>query len=187
MEINKLHSIVCCRGCVRVCINVPCAWRMADADTAALYLTTEWFGTQGWMEHNCAVEYTEGQRVAEILDELSNTLHGWRVDQVGYGVIRAQDGVADDAWPAHAPRGLEWVVKGKNGWRGEMTVGELFAGVEKRADERYFLVISKLDLRTTHAGEGEQQVARENVARAVHWLRGLYVVEGMLRQLKSRV
>jgi hypothetical protein len=70
------------------------AWRMADRDT--LYLTTEWFGTEGWMEHNAKVEYIEGQGVAELLDELSDTLHGWDCGQVGYGVIRAQDGVADD-------------------------------------------------------------------------------------------
>ena len=58
---------------------------MVDADTATLYLTTEWFGTEGWMEHNCAVTYTEGQRVEEILDELSDTCHGWEIGQVGYG------------------------------------------------------------------------------------------------------
>ena len=60
----------------------------------------------------------------------------------------------------------------------------MFAGVEKRADERYFLVISKLDLRRKHAGEGAQEVARKNVERAVGWLSGLYVVNAMLRQLK---
>ena len=100
-------------------------------------------------------------------------------------MIRAEDGVADGAWPAHAPRGLAWLVNGRNGkrlWRNGMTVGALFAGVEKRADERWFLVISKLDVRRKHVG-----VARENVERAVGWLGGLYVVEGMLRQLKRAV
>ena len=153
---------------------------MTDRDE--MYLTTEWFGTEGWMEHNAKEEYTEGQRVAEVLDELSDTLHGWDVGQVGYGVIRAQDGVADGAWPEHAPRGLKWLVK--KPYRDGMTVGELFAGVEKREDERFFLVISKLDLRRKHTGGGEQQVARENVEKAVHWLSELYVVGGMLRQLK---
>ena len=153
---------------------------MTDRDE--MYLTTEWFGTEGWMEHNAKEEYTEGQRVAEVLDELSDTLHGWDVGQVGYGVIRAQDGVADDAWPAHGPRGLKWLVK--KPYRDGMTMGELFAGVEKREDERFFLVISKLDLRRKHTGGGEQQVARENVEKAVHWLSELYVVAGMLRQLK---
>ena len=153
---------------------------MTDRDT--LYLTTEWFGTEGWMEHNAKVEYTEGQRVAEVLDELSDTWHGWDRGQVGYGVIRAQDGVADGAWPEHAPRGLKWLVK--KPYRDGMTVGELFAGVEKREDERFFLVISKLDLRRKHTGGGEQEFVRENVEKAVHWLSELYVVDGMLRQLK---
>ncbi len=67
-----------------------------------------------------------------------------------------------------------------------MTVEELFDGVKLRPDERFFLVISKLDLKTVHSGEEvEEQVARENVARTVHWLSGLYLdVNGMLRQLK---
>ncbi len=105
-------------------------------------------------------------------------------------MIRAEDGVADDAWPAHAPRGLAWLANGRNGrrlWRHGMTVGAMFAGVEKRADERWFLVISKLDVRKKHVGGGEAKVARENVERAVAWLGGLYVVEGMLRQLKRAV
>ncbi len=102
-------------------------------------------------------------------------------------MIRAQDGVADDAWPAHAPRGLQWLVNRKQGWRRGMTVGALFAGVEKRADERWFLVISKLDVRKKHVGGGAAKVARENVERVVAWLGGLYVVEGMLRQLKRAV
>ncbi len=138
------------------------------------------------MEHNCAVAYTEGQSVAEILDELSDTWHGWEIGQVAYGVIRAEDGVADGALPAHAPRGLQWLVNRKNGWRKGMTVAELFAGVEKRADERYFLVISKLDLRRKHVGEGVQEVARKNVERAVGWLHDLYMdrVTHMLRDLK---
>ncbi len=167
-------------------INVGWWTGMEDEDTATLYLTTEWFGSEGWHEHNCAVEYTEGQRVGEILDELSDTWHGWEPGQVGYGVIRAEDGVADGGWPAHAPRGLEWLVNRKGGWRRGMTVGELFAGVEKRADERWFLVISKLDVGRKHVGGGASQVAR-NVERAVGWLSGLYVVEGMLRQLKRAV
>ena len=61
---------------------------------------------------------------------------------------------------------------------------ELFAGVQKKENERYFLVISKLDVKTKHIGEGYQQVARENVEKAVGWLSGLYLVDGMLRQLK---
>ena len=157
------------------------AWHMTDTNT--LYLTTEWFGRDGWMEHNAKVEYTEGQRVVEVVDDLCQTWQPWWLpSELAYGVIMAQDGVADDEWPEHAPRGLQWVVK--KPWRADMTMGELFDGVEKKDNERYFLVISKLDLRTKHTGAGEQQVARENVEKAVHWLSDLYVVDGMLRQLK---
>ena len=85
-------------------------------------------------------------------------------------MIRAEDGVADGGWPAHAPRGLQWLVNrsaSEGVWRRGMTVGALFAGVEKRADERWFLVISKLDVRRKHVGDGEARTRRENVERAV--------------------
>jgi hypothetical protein len=101
-------------------------------------------------------------------------------------VIKAQDDVEDDEWPEHGPRELRWEVSEEKPWRGEMTVEELFAGVKLRPDERFFLVISKIDLRKVHSGETpESVVARENVSKTVYWLRGLYRdVNGMLRQLK---
>ena len=68
-----------------------------------------------------------------------------------------------------------------------MTMEALFAGVVLKENERYFLVISKLDVKTNHIGEGEQQVAREGVQNAVWWLRSLYRdVNGMLRELKAQ-
>ena len=118
----------------------------------------------------------------EIVDELCQTWQPWwKMSELAYGVIKAQDGLADDEWPEHAPSGLKWVG---SGMRAGMTMGELFEMVEKKENERYFLVISKLDVKTKHSGEGEHQVARENVEKAVHWLSGLYLVKGMLRQLK---
>jgi len=152
-------------------------------DTETLYLTTEWFSRDGWMEHNAKVAYRKEQTVVEIVDELCQTWQSmWLPSELAYGVIIEQDGVPDDEWPVHAPSGLKWVGRS---WRADITMEELFAGVEKKENERYFLVISKLDVKTKHIGEGEQQVARENVERAVYWLRDLYVVQGMLRQLKS--
>ena len=134
------------------------------------------------MEHNAKEEYTEGQRVVEVVDDLCQTWEPWWLpSELAYGVIRAQDGVADDEWPEHAPSGLKWAVN--KPYRDGMTMGELFAGVEKREDERFFLVISKLDLRRKHTG-GVGEHAREDVEKAVHWLSELYVVDGMLRQLK---
>ena len=64
---------------------------------------------------------------------------------------------------------------------------ELFAGVTLKENERFFLVISKLDLRTKHTGEGfVEQEKRERVEQAVHWLSGLYLVKGLLRDLKAQ-
>ena len=153
---------------------------MVDAET--LYLTTEWFGTDGWMEHNAKVPYRKDQRVVELVDDLCQTPL-WLPSELAYGVIIAQDGVADDEWPEHAPSGLKWVGRS---WRPDITMKELFSGVQKKENERYLLVISKLDLTKKHIGEGEQKVARENVEKAVGWLSGLYLVKGLLRQLKSQ-
>ncbi len=139
------------------------------------------------MEHNAKVEYEKGQRVVEIVDDLCQTWQPmWLPSELAYGVIKAQDDVQDDEWPDHAPRELRWVVSVEKPWRREMTVEELFEGVNKRQNERFFLVITKLDLKTVRSGEGvEEQVARANVERAVHWLSRLYLdVNGMLRQLK---
>jgi hypothetical protein len=156
---------------------------MVDANR--LYMTTELFGKDGWLEHNAKVEYRKGQRVEEIVNVLCQS-ELWSPSELAYGVIKAQDDVKEDEWPEHAPRELRWVVSVEKPWRADMTVAELFDGVNLRPNERFFLVISKLDLITVHSGEGvEEQVARENVAKAVGWLRGLYLdVNGMLRQLK---
>jgi len=110
----------------------------------------------------------------------------WSPSELAYGVIKAQDGLEDDEWPEHAPRELRWVVNEEKPWGAGMTVEELFDGVNLRQNERFFLVISKLDLWTVHRGEGfQEKVARENVSKAVYWLRGLYLdMNGKLRQLK---
>jgi hypothetical protein len=156
-------------------------------DASRLYMTTEWFGKNDWMDHNAKVEYEKGQRVEEIVNDWRQTWQPmWLPSELAYGVIKAQDNVKDDEWPDHTSRELRWAVTKEKPWRREMTVEELFDGVNLRPNERFFLVISKLDLKTVHSGEGvEEQVARENVAKAVGWLWGLYLdVTGMLRQLK---
>ena len=159
-------------------------YKRADAsrmvDTETMYLTTEWFGSEGWMEHNAKVAYRNEQRVVEIVDNLCQTM--WLPSELAYGVIIAQDQVPDDEFPQHAPTGLKWVGRSL---REDITMEELFAGVEKKENERYFLVISKLDVKTKHIGEQEyQKDMRENVEKAVHWLKDLYLVNNMLRQLK---
>ena len=147
-----------------------------------MYVTTEWFGTDGWMEHNCRVECEKGATVESVVDELCQS-EDWLSSELAYGVIKIQDDLADDEWPEHGPRELRWVGKA---WHAGITMEELFAGVELKENERYFLVISKLDVKTKHIGEGEQQVARENVEKAVGWLSGLYLVKGLLRELKAQ-
>ena len=136
------------------------------------------------MLHEEHVVY-EGQTVDDFVNVWSQTWQPmWSVSNIGYGVIRAQDGLAWGEWPQHAPSGLQWVVN--KPYRVGMTMQELFAGVQKKENERYFLVMSKLDVRTKHIGEGYPETARYNVEKAVGWLNGLYIdVNGMLRQLKS--
>ena len=156
------------------------------AHTTQMLVTTEWFGRDGWMSHEERVAY-EGQSVEDFVNEWTQDWQPfWNVSELGYGVIIAQDGVADDEWPEHAPSGLRWVVN--KPYRVGMTMQELFAGVHKKENERYFLVYSKLDVKTKHIGEGYEEVVRTNVEQAVGWLDGLYRdVNGMLRQLKTHV
>ena len=154
--------------------------------TTQMLVTTEWFGRDGWMSHEERVAY-EGQSVEDFVNEWTEDWQPfWNVSELGYGVIIAQDGVADDEWPEHAPSGLKWAVN--KPYRVGMTMQELFAGVHKKENERYFLVMSLLDVKTKHIGEGCPETARYNVEKAVGWLDGLYRdVNGMLRQLKTHV
>ena len=153
------------------------------AHTTQMLVTTEWFGTTGWMQHECRVVCDKRQTVASVVNDLCQS-EVWSPSELAYGVIIADDEVADDEWPEHAPSGLRWVVN--KPYRVGMTMQELFAGVHKKENERYFLVYSKLDVKTKHIGEGYEEVVRTNVEQAVGWLSGLYIdVNGMLRQLKS--
>ncbi len=128
-----------------------------------------------------------GRTVKSVVDELCQS-ELWSPWDVAYGVIIAQDDIKGDEWPEHAPRELRCAVSEEKPWRREMTVEELFAGValKMKKNERFFLVYTKLDLRTVHSGETpESEVARDNVSKAVWWLRSLYLnTEGKLRRLK---
>ena len=77
------------------------------ADTTQMVVTTEWFGTTGWMQHECRVECGKRQTVASVVDELCQS-ELWHVSELAYGVILAQDDVPDSEWPEHAPSGLKW-------------------------------------------------------------------------------
>jgi hypothetical protein len=165
-------------------------WGRMSRTRAQLYLTTERFGRQGQMEHNCRVAYREGQTVRYIVDELMQTWEGlWRYRNLAYGAIKIQDGLGEDEWPVHRPRKLRWVVNREHGWQREMTVEELFADVALAADERFLLVMCELDLLAVHAPEGEEAnltavCAREDVHGVAYWLYDLYFAAGGLRQLR---
>ena len=149
-----------------------------------MYVTTEWFGRDGWMAHNCRVECEQGATVESVVDELCQS-ELWSPSELAYGVIIADDGVSDSEWPVNAPRELRWVGQA---WRAGMTMEALFAGVELKEHERYFLVISKLDVKTQHVGPMPvEEDTRLGVQNAVWWLRSLYRdVNGMLRELKAQ-
>jgi hypothetical protein len=155
-----------------------------------LYLTTEWFGRQGQMEHNCRVAYRAGQTVRYIVDDLMQTWAPlWDHENLAYGVIKIQDGLEDDEWPEHRSTQLRWVVNRRNGWDMGLTVEQLFADVVLAADERFLLVMSALELGVVHAPEGEaasltEVCEREDVHGAAYWLYDLYFETGKLRQRK---
>ena len=137
------------------------------------------------MCHEEHVAY-EGQTVEDFVNRWAQTWQPmWSVSEIGYGVIRAQDGLASGDWPEHAPSGLKWVGKA---WHAGMTMEELFAGVALKENERFFLVISKLDVKTKHIGPMPvEEDTRLGVQNAVYWLSGLYRdVNGMLRDLKAQ-
>ena len=54
-----------------------------------MYVTTEWFGREGWMEHNCRVECEKGATVASVVDELCQS-ELWSPSELAYGVIIAE-------------------------------------------------------------------------------------------------
>ena len=154
------------------------------AHTTQMLVTTEWFGTTGWMQHECRVVCDKRQTVASVVYALCQS-ELWSPSELAYGVIIADDEVADDEWPEHGPSGLKWVVN--KPWREGITMEELFDDVYLKANERFFLVYSKLDVGTKHSGVVDEGIsATERVKNAMYWLRGLYLdVNGMLRQLKS--
>ncbi len=168
------------------------------------YLTTEWFAAEGHHGHHCNVPYRAEQLVENLVDQLTGWQRDaqgnrtWLAEEVAYGVIKVEDEVGEDALPRCAPRALRWLrarpecvyEPGRNRWPRTarellytLTVGQLFEGVEKREDERFFVVLSKLDLRTVWPVGSEQ---RADVTAAVQWLQDLYLdpVTKLLRDLK---
>ena len=150
---------------------------MADANTVSvkrqtLLVKTEKVGRKGDIRHTSGW-YHAGQKVSAILDEQWGPGQ-WGPDQLGYGVMRY-----DRRLP---PAKLQWAVQINKPWN-DPTMQELFASVPLKEHECYYLVISKLDLKI----QLREADDREEVEESVYWLRDLYLVDGLLRQLKRHV
>ena len=155
-----------------------------------LTVATEWFSRDGTFAHYELQRHADDATVREVAEELTQTWQPqWKAENLAYGVIKRDVGARDDRLPPHAPTRLQWEAQ-HPGWRTGMTMRELFAGVEKKADERWLLVDTELDLRGSDAEteaetEAERTARRARVATAVHWLRDLYLVDGQLRATRS--
>jgi hypothetical protein len=155
-----------------------------------LTVSTEWFSRDGTFAHYEHQRHGDDATVCEVAEELTQTWQPqWKAENLAYGVIKRDVGRNDmndwDRLPAHAPTRLRWVAQHPS-WRTGMTMRELFADVQIKADERWLLVDTELDLRWSDAEtEAERTARRARVETAVHWLSGLYLVDGQLRATRT--
>ncbi len=134
-----------------------------------LLVKTETVGLKGAITHKSGW-YHAGQKVSAILDAQWGPGQ-WGPDQLGYGVMRY-----DRRLP---PAKLQWAVQINKPWN-DPTMQELFTSVPLKEGECYYLVISKLDVKTQWIDADD----KAEVEHCVYWLRDLYLVNGLLRQLK---
>jgi len=136
-----------------------------------LYVMVELVDATGGRFRDTAT-YVEGSSVASILQAYTASTY---VD-IAYGVKIIEPGVA---WTIRPSR-LKWVMN--RPWHEHMTMQELFHNVPKADNERYYIVVSKLDVKTKYT---DQTVVRR-VHNAVYWLNDLYRdMQGRLRSLKE--
>jgi hypothetical protein len=152
---------------------------MTDANI--LYVSLEAVGSTGRQCHISAVPYTEIETVASIVPELVRT--PWNYLELAYVVKRIEP---DEEWKIR-PSYLKWVKREKQ-WYKDMTMKELFDGVELEENERHYLVATRLDVKTKHYPP-DQYNDRVRVENAVYWLNDLYLevagMTGMLRDLRG--
>lgn len=145
---------------------------MTDAST--LYVSLELVGSTGRRWHTSALLYTGGETVHSIVKQMCHTPCNYL--EFAYGVKRIEPGVE---WTIRPSR-LKWVVN--KPWRAGMTMQELFHNVPKAENERYYLVMSRLDLKT----KPTDPIGVVALPNAVYWLKDLYVdINGKLRDLKA--
>ena len=116
--------------------------------------------------------YSPGQKVSSVLNEVWGERQ-WRPELLGYGVQKKTD-------KRYPPTSLRWSSRP---WS-DPTMQELFCSLSLQEGERYYLVVSELDVKTKHPTDGEYT---QYVRDAVYWLSDLYLVDGLLRQLKEHV
>jgi hypothetical protein len=134
-----------------------------------LYVMLEVVDAHGFRFRN-TLTYINRTTVASIVESLTpcNYL------EIAYGVKIKEPGMA---WTI-PPSRLKWV--NNRPWTENMTMQELFRDVPKADNERYYIVVSRLDVKTKYTNP--TYVLR--VHNAVYWLKDLYCdINGMLRSL----
>ena len=140
-----------------------------QAQEAPLKVSMEKMSPMG-LSSRTDVTYAPGQKVSSLLNEAWGE-HQWRPELLGYGVQKKTD-------KRYPPTSLRWSSRPWN----DPTMQELFGSLSLVEGERYYLVVSELDVTTKHPIDGEYT---QYVHDAVYWLSDLYLVDGLLRQLKE--
>jgi hypothetical protein len=136
-----------------------------------LYVMIEVVDAWGGRFRN-TLTYINRATVASIVESLTQCNYL----EIAYGVKIKEPGVA---WTI-PPSRLMWV--NKRPWTENMTMQELFHDVPKADNERYYIVVSRLDVKTKHTNPTYVQ----RVHNAVYWLNDLYRdMNGMLRSLRQ--
>jgi hypothetical protein len=134
-----------------------------------LYVMIEVVDASGRRFRN-TLTYVNGSSVASMVETVTTCNYL----EIAYGVKRIEPGMA---WTI-PPRRLMWV--NNRPWTENMTMQELFRDVHKADNERYYIVVSRLDVKTKYTNPTDVQ----RVQNAVYWLKDLYCnVNGMLRSL----
>jgi hypothetical protein len=145
------------------------------------FMSVEIVGSSGRRWHNRALTYTLEETVDSIVGIMCHA--SWTSLELAYGVKRIEPGMN---WTIR-PSGLQWVVN-KRGWHAGMTIEALFRDVPKADNERYYIVMTRLNVKnqamvTAHVPTDPW--ASVNVPESVYWLNDLYRdLDGLLRGLQ---
>ncbi len=136
-----------------------------------LYVMIEWVDRTG-DRFRTTMTYVDRASVASLVE----TYHACNYLEIAYGVKRIEPGVT---WTI-PPSQLVWVKT--RPVTENMTMQTLFRDVPKADNERYYIVMSRLDVKTKHTNPTD----RERVHNAVYWLKNLYpTLQGRLDSLRD--